>query len=273
MGLIFQPTNVTDPVKPFTFLIKGDVLPSVTTTQILLRRHRPQSLITADGHYGPLTKTAVEGFQSFHTLVKDGIVGNNTWNALTKVSGFQTIDVVDGTDPSLINFEVADIRKAGREPIVVFGMSNGVEFVANEIVRRGGSRKVMLLNFHGHGGRGTQTTTGGRINGAPHLAAISIENYAQIEPTIARIRSVMLPFGSVQLLGCDVGGGSGGQLVQRLAQTWQVPVTAGLHTQFAGGNATFRFEGATVSAFPGTDNLKSWSHGMQAVFGNQTMPT
>lgn len=257
----------------FTFLINGDTLPSVTTSQILLRRHRPQSTIRADGIFGPRTKGAVEDFQSFHRIRRDGIIGDGSWSQFMGVSGFQTIDVVDGTDPSLVALEATDIRAAGGNPIVVFGMSNGIEFVTNQIVARGRTRNVMLLRFHGHGNRGLQNVTGGEINGAPHLAAISLSNYAQIEPTIARIKSVMLPFGSVQLLGCDVGGGRGSQLASRLAATWGVPVTAGLHTQFGGGNRTFRFEGPTVTGFPGTPNLRTWSLGVEAQFGNQSMPT
>jgi hypothetical protein len=257
---------------PFTFLMNGDVLPSVTTSQILLRRHRPQTLIKADGNFGPRTKGAVENFQTFHHLGHDGIIGQNTWNKFMEVSGFQTIDVVDGTDPSLVNLEAADIRAAGGDPIVVFGMSNGIEFVTNQIVARGRRENVMLLRFHGHGNRGLQNVTGGEINGAPHLAAISLSNFAQIEGTIRRIRTVMLKFGSVQLLGCDVGGGRGSQLVARLATTWGVPVTAGLHTQFGGGNKTFRFEGPTVTGFP-SGNLKSWSQQMEDEFGNQSMVT
>ena len=257
----------------FTFLINGDALPSVMTSQILLRRHRPQATIRSDGIFGPLTKRAVEDFQSFHRIKRDGIIGDGSWNQFMSVSGFQTIDVVDGTDQSLVDFEATDIRSAGGNPIVVFGMSNGIEFVSQQIVARGRAKNVMLLRFHGHGNRGLQNVTGGQINGAPHLAAISLSNYAQIEPTIAPIKSVMLPFGSVQLLGCDVGGGGqGAQLVSRLAATWGVPVTAGLHTQFGGGNATFRFEGPTTTGFP-SGNLRSWSQAMEVQFGNQTMPT
>jgi peptidoglycan hydrolase-like protein with peptidoglycan-binding domain len=257
----------------FTFLLNGDVLPSVTTSQILLRRHRPQAVITADGIFGPRTKRAVEGFQSFHSLDHDGIIGDHSWNQFMTVSGFQTIDVVDGTDPSLVALEANDIRSAGGNPIVVFGMSNGIEFVSRQIVARGRPGNVMLLRFHGHGNRGLQNVTGGTIDGAPHLAAISLSNYSQIEPIIAPIKTVMLKFGSIQLLGCDVGGGRGSQLVSRLAGTWGAPVTAGLHTQFGGGSATFRFEGPTVTGFPGFASLRAWSQAMEAQFGNQTMTT
>jgi hypothetical protein len=146
--------------------------------------------------------------------------------------------------------------------------------MADQVVARGKPGNVMLLRIHGHGNRGLQNVSGGEINGAPHMAAISTQNFAQLQPTLARIKSVMLPFGSVQLLGCDVGGGKGSLLVQRLADTWGVPVTAGLHTQFAGGDQTFRFEGPTITAVPGgLATLKAWSAAMEAQFGNQTMQT
>ena len=38
-----------------------------------------------------------------------------------------------------------------------------------------------------------------------------------------------------------------------------VPVTAGLRTQYGGGSSTFRFEGPTLTAFPGGGDLKSWA--------------
>jgi hypothetical protein len=275
MGLIFVPTRTdpaTDPAKPFTVLIRGNVLPSVTTTQILLRRHKPHSSITADGIYGPRTKAAVQSFQSLHKLVKDGIVGNNTWNALTKVSGYQTIDVVDCSDPSLRQHEMADIRSAGGDPIVVYGNIDTIGFLAQKILSRGKRSNIMLLRFHGHGGHGTQNITGTTINGSPHMASISIHSFAKTARILAPIRNLMLPFGSVQLLGCDVGGGRGSALILLLAQLWGVPVTAGLYTQLGGGSDTFRFEGPTVSAFPEGD-LKSWSTAMQVRFGTQNMMT
>jgi Putative peptidoglycan binding domain len=52
-----------------------------------------QYLVTAQGHstgvdgvFGPLTKAAVEGFQSSRGLGADGIVGQQTWNHL--VNGY-----------------------------------------------------------------------------------------------------------------------------------------------------------------------------------------
>ena len=250
-----------------TLLWKGDILPTVSTAQILLRRHRPQTVITTDGNFGPKTGKAVWNFQEHHVLKMDQIIGPKTWHKLEDVSRFRTVDVVDGTDPSLVQLEAADLRKAGYDPIVLYGMSNGLEVAMNEIAARGGRGETMLLRFHGHGNNALQNVTGGEINGAPHLAAISLSNYGQIEHLLTRIKKIFVEFGAVQLLGCDVGGGNGASLVARLAETWGVPVTAGIHTQFGGGDKTFRFEGAVVSKFPGGGTLKTWSAAMEQKYG------
>jgi Putative peptidoglycan binding domain len=256
-------------------IFQGDVLPVVTTLQILLRRHLPHAEIKSDGRFGPRTKGAVEAFQIQHRLSKDGVVGRFTWNKTTEVSGLQTIDVVDGTDPSLVALEAADITNAGGIPIVVYGMSGGVDFVMSQIrARASGSNSVDLLRFHGHGTRGIQNVTGGDLNGAPHLAAISDDNFPQVATSLGRIRHIFVEFGCVELLGCSVGGGPKGRsLVGKLANVWGVPLTAGVFDQLGGGRNTFRFEGPTVSAFPGGGDLKSWSAGVEATSGNVTMPT
>lgn len=253
-------------------LTNGMVLPVVTTLQIWMRIHRPQTIIKADGQYGSKTKQAVQNFQEFHHLVKDGIVGKNSWQKLTQVTGFQTIDVVDGTDPSLVSLEASDIRNAGGDPIIVFGMSNGIDFVMSQIAAKARPGKVALLRIHGHGNRGLQNVTGGDINGAPHLAAISNSNFGQIAGSLAKIKGIFMGYASVQLLGCSVGGGTSGRtLVGRLADTWNVPVTAGFFDQLGGGINTFIFEGPTVTGFPGGGKLASWSLEKQNVFGNVSL--
>jgi Putative peptidoglycan binding domain len=256
------------------FLTQGDMLPSVTTSQILLRRHRPGARISADGIYGPLTGKAVQAFQSLHVLKVDGIIGPQTWGSLMQVSGLKTLHVVDGTDPSLVALEAADISGIGEKPIVVYGMSNGIDFVMGRIVGRAAPGAAGLLCFHGHGNRGMQNVTGGEIYGAPHLAGISDDNFEQVQPSLARLRPIFAGFGSVQLQGCLVGGGPQGRsLLNKLSLTWGVPVTAGTHTQFGGGQGTFRFTGPTATGFPLGNNLRGWSQEIESRFGNTTMPT
>ena len=66
-------------------------------------------------------------------------------------------------------------------------------------------------------------------------------------------------FGSVELMSCSFMSGSDGPpMLQELAYTWGVPVSAGVQTQLAGGTATFRFEGPTRTAFPDAGGLKQW---------------
>lgn len=256
-------------------LSDGTVLPVVSTLQILLRRHLPQTLIKVDGHFGQNTKRAVISFQQHHHLAPDGIVGKNTWAKLMDVSRLQTIDVVDGTDPSLVAMEASDIRNAGGDPIVVYGMSNGVDYVMSQIAMRArGSNSVALLRIHGHGNRGMQNMTGGDINGAPHLAAISDGNFNQVSASLHRISHIFVQFGSVQLLGCSVGGGAAGRsLVGKVSNVWGVPVSAGIFDQLGGGRNTFIFEGPTVTSFPNGGDLKGWSANQQTAHGNVSMPT
>jgi peptidoglycan hydrolase-like protein with peptidoglycan-binding domain len=253
----------------------GTILPVVSTTQILLRRHQPHAEIQTDGHYGPKTTAAVQKFQKHHGLSADGIVGRFTWGKLGDVSGLQTIDVVDGTDPSLIELEATDIRNAGGDPIVLHGMSNGVAVAMNMIATRAkGAGTVALLRFHGHGGPGGQNVSAGdSADGAAHMAAIDVTNLPFILPALMSIRHVFAPFGSVQMHGCQVGGGKKGPvLLQSLANIWGVPVSAGINDQLGGGRNTFIFEGPVLHGFPSGGDLKSWSKGVQATHGNVCLP-
>ena len=51
-------------------------------------------------------------------------------------------------------------------------------------------------------------TGGEMINGVPHLASIGSGNFNQVLPSLRKISEIFGPFGSVQMLGCDVGGGA-----------------------------------------------------------------
>ncbi len=56
---------------------KGD-----DVVQIQRRLWAYDSTVTVNGNFGPATKSAVEAFQTRHSLTVDGIVGTNTWNKL-----------------------------------------------------------------------------------------------------------------------------------------------------------------------------------------------
>ena len=120
---------------------------------------------------------------------------------------------------------------------MIGGMSNGVEQAVNDIVRS--SRNVFLLRFHGHGAPGTASVSSGHGELDPnmiHRADITLSNLAIIRPIIARLRPIFGPYGCVQFMHCETGGGRDGrQLLQAIANELHVPVSAGINTQFGKG--------------------------------------
>ena len=58
----------------------GSTGEDVRTVQYLLAVHGHP--VTVDGQFGPVTKAAVQAFQSSRGLAADGVVGNLTWSAL-----------------------------------------------------------------------------------------------------------------------------------------------------------------------------------------------
>lgn len=64
------------PVLPPQTLRRGSKGADVKMLQVALH-------ITADGDFGPATDTAVRTFQRTHGLIPDGVVGPQTWKALT----------------------------------------------------------------------------------------------------------------------------------------------------------------------------------------------
>lgn len=247
----------------YPLLRRGDRLPSVAAVQVLInRKMRRGVFITVDGIYGPKTRQAVYAFQEEHHLGRDGVVGKNTWPALIRGEGLTVIDSVDVTNPKDMGYEDAAIRQAGGDPIVNFGMCNGVKVVVTKIMGRGKTGGVVLLRFHGHGSPGSMGITVGTGN------EISSEFGTRFLDSLARYLQRRLAFlfpsfGSVELHGCRVGKGADGQrLCQALAQAFGVPVTAGTKTQYGGGLSTFRFEGPTYTAFPAGKDLKSWARSL-----------
>lgn len=159
----------------------------------------------------------------------------------------------------------SELARAG-QPVSSLGVgsSNAVGVLVSRIVSAGAARKIGLLRIFGHGGRGLQMVAAGR-GGMPGGAA---EHQAALTPTVTRrMRSELCraavafqPYGSAELHGCNVGSGSVGQLLLRdLAQEWGVPVTAGVGKQFVGRGRTFRFEGPTITVYPGNGSLHAWA--------------
>ena len=255
----------------YTFLRQGDRLPTVGVVQVLLNRGIASGKLTKDGAFGPRTRRALQDFQRPRGLTPDGIVGRNTWPRLVQGTGFRILDAIDITDPSVLDTEGDDIRRAGGKPSLIGYMCNGLGQLIQELAARmSGGGEVVLLRFFGHGSPGVMGISDGvgsvRVGGRrvyledDDLSSLTPGTVGRAESELRRLTPYFGRYGSVELHGCRVGRGRGGQrMLQQLADIWRVPVTAALNTQYAGGVSTFRYEGPVTTAFPGGQTLRSWA--------------
>jgi len=277
-------------------LERGDRLPTVALAQALLNGQMPgQTALEVDGIYGSRTEAAVRAFQQNVMRVAGlGRIDSNTWMRLSQGQNMQVRDMVDISDP-LIN-EMADVvRAAGSDPILRGGGSNAVGDIVPSIASSGvrpGS--LVLLRFQGHGNRGTQVIGYGTgcfvyydvihrrevpsleqciaerssvseedaavVMDAMSRSAISVDSLElpDVATALRPLRDYLSPYGSIEFHGCQVGGGArGAQLLQRMADLVNAPVSAAQTRQIT-GNA-IRFRGAILSRFPSRATLQQWS--------------
>lgn len=243
----------------YALLRRGDKLPAVGVLQKLL--NRGGAGLTVDGDFGSATQTAVSHFQRNRGLAPDGAVGQNTWPRISAYANLPIVDCVDVFDPDLANWEARDIRRAGGTPLLIEGMSNGVQD-AVEAILAAAPRNVFLLRFHGHGAPGNAGISDGEGVGPGHRSDISPRNLSVVLPIIGRLRPIFGPYGCVQFMHCQTGRGASGRTVlSKIANQLGVPVSAGVQDQFGGGLDTFRFEGPTVTLLPGSLTLPAWAAG------------
>lgn len=246
----------------YPFMKQGDRLPAVGVLQKLLNVYGAH--LEVDGHFGSHTHQAVVALQRRFGLMPDGRVGQQTWCSMTAGFRLPIIDCIDVWDDSLYTHEVADIRRAGGNPILIGGMSNGVEQAVEEILNAVGGRNVFLLRFHGHGSAGVAGVSDGEGEvGGGHRTYIDLSTYATMGPILEPLREIFGPYGSVQFMHCSTGSGADGRaLLESISDTLGVPATAGTITQQGGGIDTFKFEGITYTASPHGQSLGSWSRSL-----------
>jgi hypothetical protein len=246
----------------YPILRRGDKLPTVALLQVLINRAmREGEHLTVDGIFGPNTQRGLRATQHRLGQSRSGQVDESTWRALMRGQEFQVIDAVDVTDPDVWRNEAQDIQSAGGDPIMSGGMCDGIRGVTGQIQRQARSGRVVLLRFFGHGNRGVMMVAGGTRSRTDW--AFTTHYMDGMVTYLARLRPIFSPFGSAELHGCRVGAGSNGRrLLRGLCRAWEVPVTAGLRSQSAGGRYTFRFEGPTITMFPGGGNLRSWARSL-----------
>jgi len=242
----------------YVYLKWDNRIPAVGVLQKLINRTGER--LGVDGIYGNNTRSAVQRFQRSRTLGVDGIVGQHTWPRILANANLPIIDCIDVFDEDLLHMEVRDVRRVGGNPVLIGGMSNGVEQAINDIVSASGNN-VFLLRFHGHGTSGVAGISDGQglSDGVDHRSSIDSTNVARLLPILRRLAPIFGSYGNIQFMHCSTGRGPNGRrLLQQIADGVGVPVTAALRDQLGGGVSTFKFEGPTFTAFPRAGNLRSW---------------
>lgn len=244
----------------YPFLKQGDVLPAVGVLQKLLKRTGHD--VSVDGVYGDTTRRAVREFQKERGLSADGEAGTDTWKRLVYgAERVEILDCIDVFDWSIAQFEVADLVAAGGNPIIIGGMSGGVEQAIDDICGHGGRGNVFLLRFHGHGTAGRVGLSSGKGDEVElgHHTDLTKAVPGVLVAEFMRLRQIFGPYGCVQFMHCSPGKGrEGREFLTAISSALDVPVSGGKGIQQGGGPSTMRFEGAVRTVIPNGATLKSW---------------
>ena len=267
---------------------QGDEDPKVVLVQIALSTRLPQTPLRVDGKFGAKTKAAVQVLQEKLPRPQTGVVEAPEWKAMMEAMPFEVFDHtdIDETIVAIIqgktleeiaadNHQYGVVAKIELErngqtvSSIGIGVSNGVGLLVSRIVQAGQAKQLGLLRIFGHGGKGLQMISGGRGGmpggAAEHAAALTPTITRRMRPELKRAAAAFRPYGSAELHGCRVADGSTGRLLLKdLADEWGVPVTAALDRQHVGRGRTLRFEGKTLTAFPGRLTLQQWAERVAA---------
>lgn len=242
----------------FVWLRKGDRLPAVAAAQALLTR--TGFPLTVDGIFGDKTRNAVRAFQKERRLADDGVIGKNTWPRLKATEKLQIIDCVDVFDFDMIKQEVQPLENLGGAPIVLGGMSNGIEQAVMEVRKRAQSSGIFVLRFHGHGAPGLAGASSGEEAYDPNARA-DWANTPQTRAALSKLKGLFGPFGCIQFMHCQTGRRQQGKdFLTLVSNATGVPATAAIKDQYSSTiRQLLRFEGPVRNICPGGADLKSWS--------------
>jgi hypothetical protein len=271
----------------------GDYGPRVVLLQVLLNRKGAD--LEVDGSFGNHTYQAVVHFQKTYfpmaSLTPDGVVGPKTWPWLIADTGMELVDAVDVSTLTYTNQQThqqetlrseytediaADLKAAGGHPLeLTRHPGHGIEDAVQRIITSvGNSAGIALLRFHGHGNYGTWFTVevGDPVDlieekhdqaayrdlAADKASYLTKDNFDAYKLVLGKLTPYFEPFASVEHHGCKVGAHSQA-LLQKLADLWGVPVSAGRPDQISGGINSFIFEGSVFTAYPAKVGLKAWA--------------
>lgn len=244
----------------------GENSARVVALQILLNRSRSVNpKLATDGAFGAKTSAAVDVFRDQEMMVSGpaGIADPAMWRFMLDGAGLQVVDAIDVTDPTVLEVAVPELEK-WTDPIVLGGLSNGVEQLVQEVrARVAGQRTLMMLRLHGHGSPGLEAVSHGSRKVSPGIDPIAAQSIISLAlmptllPLLQRLDPLFHDFGFVELHSCRVGEGPNGvTFVRRLADALQAPVRAALSKQEM--VQVFTLTGPTFTGIPGGGSLRDW---------------
>ena len=248
----------------------NDQLPLVASTQVLLKRFVDPNL-RVTGLFDLTTQKAILKIKTSPGFRPSGrTISGPVWLFLLKSSNLKVVDVIDGADPAQVStisaISVCQSAYKGAHMIINRPSRNSIGDVMKTITKFAPSSSLLLLRFHGHGAPGYQGVSCGQKYEPEEKNSINIDYINDITSAIKTLCPCFAPFGSAELHGCSTGKDQkGAKLLQKLANLWKIPVSAGTKAQVSGGMgvATFRFEGNSVSKMPFGQSLTKWATSFQ----------
>lgn len=282
------------------FLTRGESGPRVVLVQALLRLKGFDVPVTGVWNEGDKMTKAVGEIRAKMNLPSAGPVDAKVFVQLVQNTKLKMIDSVDASAGYVREIAERDMRENGIDPLLNKRLSGrGVSAAVDKIIERSRDHQIASLRITAHGNRGTWISLA--IGDPVHAQGdarygnyeemkkdwksyIDYSHFERHRKNLARITKLFALFGSVDVHCCKIGNNR--LLLQRLADTWKVPVSGALDIQHVGGEygrkqsetwgrydynqfneqvpGTFAFQGAVFTAYPDKLNLKTWAARVEA---------
>lgn len=273
------------------WLTYGDKGPRAVLVQTLLRLKNID--VRINGIFDQACLKGVKEFRSRLKMPPEGPVDGKVFLSLIQNTKLKVIDSIDASGGGATEAQQHELLKTGvvkplmNERIPGRGVANATE----KILKRSKDHKICLLRLHGHGNEGTWVCVAlgdpyhARKNGhmkeyeamkADWKSYIDYSHFERHRETLAQISPLFAAFGSVELNSCTIAKQT--KLIQKLADTWGVPVSGGKELQNGGGFSknqwgewvphAFSMEGEVFTAYPNNGTLQKWAAAVEASVPN-----
>jgi hypothetical protein len=273
------------------WLTYGEKGPRVVLVQTLLRLKNID--VQINGIWDQACLKGVEEFRKRLNMHPMGPVDGKVFLSLIQDTKLKVIDSIDASGGGATEAQQRELLRTGasrplmNERVPGRGVANATE----KILKRAKDHRICLLRLHGHGNEGTwicialgdpyHARKSGQVKEYEAMKAdwksyIDYSHFERHRDTLAQISPLFAPFGSVELNSCTIAKQT--KLIQKLADTWGVPVSGGKELQNGGGFSrnkwgewvphAFSMEGEVFTAYPNSSNLQKWAASIEASVPN-----